>query len=138
MELRWYGIWLHDDGEGALDEWYDQGYAIMETQMDGITGPGYRCSSTRMELPAVALGLTAPRWIHIRSESKAVANKTKLLINAAPKWNNCGSTKYWPKKGPYKKPWELHKDGDLEASLAGHLTERRPQHRHQLGQGICS
>ena len=44
--------------------WDDQGFAVREITNEGVKmharGPSDRCSSTRMELAAVALGLTAP------------------------------------------------------------------------------
>ena len=50
-------------------------------------GPTDRCNSTRMELMAVAAGLTLPYKVHIKSDNMAVVNKTKHLVHTARRWN---------------------------------------------------
>ena len=112
-----FGVWAPNRNNRINNTGPDTGVALMQSDSHGVAlwskGPTDRCNSTRMELMAIAAGLTLPFRVHIKSDNMAVVNKTQHLVDTACRWNQCTDTDFWPGAGPYKRPWELQKDGDL-------------------------
>ena len=101
-----FGVWVPRRNDVIVDAGPDTGIAFRDIDNDGIKmwsrGPTDRCNSTRMELMAIAIGLTLPFRVHIKSDNKAVVRKTQYMAETAVKWNRCSGTEFWPGSGPYK------------------------------------
>ncbi len=100
------GVWWpgRTVNDGDLEE-AETNIAFVDEVEDGLklyTGlAGYGCSSTRAELAAGILALTAPGPVHIGTDSKAFRDRALYVIDRC-------------KRG--KKPrraWSTQRDGDL-------------------------
>ena len=98
------GVWWEHRSllEKALNA-NESDYAYASQQHDGVEMwapmPGFQCSSTRTEIAAGILALTADGPVHQASDNKFFVRFVNFLINH-------------PVKGP-RKPWLLAPDGDL-------------------------
>ena len=79
-----FGVWAPRNRGVAVRMGPDNGATFREDDNEGIRlwnkGTTDRCNSTRMELMAVAAGMTIPHRIHIKSDNRAVVDKTRYMV----------------------------------------------------------
>ena len=109
--------WASLGGSGLwIPDWNVQGEDKQERRERSLAIPamGQFGSSTRQELAGWILALSIPVNSMYATDSASMLGKAEALLNVARKMKEDeakGKKVNWSK--PFKKPWGLHKDGDL-------------------------
>ena len=116
-QLGWAGVWWpnrHLDTHSPSDA--EANMAVLDPTQEGLKLltylPGFGGSSTRQELAGAIVAMAANGPVHLGTDSQAFLDKEAYVHQLAQQG-----------KAP-RRPWALHKDGDLWKQFHAHLVAK--------------